>query len=136
MADMPHSGHCLCGGVKFEISTDPLWVAYCHCASCRRHTASPVATFAGFDERSVRFTGEAPKLYESSPGTWRSFCGTCGSPISYRSRRFPGEAHFYIGIMDQPERYVPTAHVYFGEHIAWFDTDDELRRYEATSQGQ
>ena len=136
MNEPQHSGHCLCGGVEFEISDEPLWVAYCHCASCRRHTASAVALFAGFDERSVRFTRDEPKVYESSSGVWRSFCKACGSPISYRSTRFPGEVHFYVGVMNYPERYRPTAHVYFGEHIPWFDTKDELVRYEATSKAE
>ena len=130
-----HSGHCLCGTVQFEISAEPLWVAYCHCGSCRRHTASAVAAFAGFDERSVRFTREEPRVYESSPGVWRSFCGICGSPIGYRSTRFPGEVHFYVGVMDDPQCYRPTAHVHYGERIPWFDTKDELVRYEATSKG-
>jgi hypothetical protein len=128
-----HSGHCLCGRVEFHVSSEPLWVAYCHCASCRRHTASAVAVFAGFDERSVQFTRGEPQVYESSPDVWRSFCGTCGSPISYRSKRFPGEVHFYVGVMDQPDRYEPTAHVYFGEHVPWFDTRDSLVRYEGTA---
>lgn len=122
-------------GVEFEISSEPLWIAYCHCASCRRHTASAVALFAGFDERSVRFIHDEPKVYESSPGVWRSFCEGCGSPVSYCSTRFPSEVHFYVGVMNQPENYQPTAHVYFGEHIQWFDTKDELVRYEGTSKG-
>jgi hypothetical protein len=136
MSGTAHSGRCLCGGVRFEIGSDPLWVAYCHCASCRRHTASAVATFAGFAEDSVRFTQGEPRVYESSPKVWRSFCGNCGSPISYRSKRFPGEVHFYVGVMEHPDRYEPTAHVYFGEHVPWFDTRDTLKRYETTSGEQ
>jgi hypothetical protein len=129
-----HSGRCLCGNVTFEIVSEPLWVAYCHCASCRRHTASPVACFAGFEERNVRFPKDKPASHESSEGTWRSFCRTCGSPVSYRSQRFPGEVHFYTGVMDAPERYRPTGHVNFEEHIAWFDTRDDLERHAATSK--
>ena len=129
---MAHFGHCLCGRVRFEISSDPLWVGYCHCASCRRHTASPVAAFAGFDENNVKFLLKTPQSYESSPDTWRSFCGNCGSPICYRSRRYPRQIHFYIGVMDQPEQYVPQGHAYFSEHVEWFDTRDGLARHERT----
>jgi hypothetical protein len=133
MSDREHSGGCLCGAVRFRVSADPLWVAYCHCESCRRHTASVVATFAGFAETAVSFTGEAPSVFQSSPDVWRSFCGRCGSPISYRARRFPGEVHFYIGTLDKPERYLPQAHVHHGEHVAWFDTKDDLPRFERTA---
>jgi hypothetical protein len=130
-----HGGHCLCGAVKFRMNADPLWVSYCHCQSCRRHTGSAAATFAGFAENTVSFTEGMPKQFESSPEVWRSFCGQCGSPISYRAARFPGEVHFYIGAMDRPEQYVPQAHVHYGERVPWFNTKDELPRFDRTATG-
>jgi hypothetical protein len=130
-----HSGGCLCGAVRFRMTANPLGVVYCHCQSCRRHTASAVATFAGFAEEVVSFTQGVPAVFESSPDVWRSFCGRCGSPISYRAARYPGEIHFYIGVMDRPEQYVPQTHVYYGEHIPWFDTKDDLPRFERTDTG-
>jgi hypothetical protein len=89
----------------------------------------------GFDERSLRFTGQQPQSYESSQDVWRSFCRVCGSPVSYRAKRFPGEVHVYVGVLDDPARYEPTAHVYFAEHLPWFDTADHHRRYQQTSAG-
>lgn len=135
MTSHSHRGHCLCGSVKFEADAEPKWIAYCHCASCRRHTGSAVATFVGFDEARFRYIGGKPAEYESSPMVWRGFCTRCGTPISYRAARFPGEIHVYVGAMDHPERYVPTAHVYFAEHLPWFDTTDTCMRYSTTSSG-
>ena len=135
MSGAEHSGGCLCGTIRFRMTADPLWVAYCHCESCRRHTGSVVATFAGFAESAVSFSEGTPAVFESSPHVWRSFCGRCGSPISYRSTRFPGEVHFYIGVMDRPEQYLPQAHVHHGERVPWFDTKDDLARFERTANG-
>ncbi len=129
-----HRGHCLCQSVQFEARGAPKWIAYCHCESCRRHTASAVAVFVGFDEQNVRFTGAAPQAYESSRDVWRSFCRVCGSPLTYRSKRFPGEVHIYVGVMDDPGRYEPTAHVYCSERLPWFETTDHHHRYERTSK--
>jgi len=28
-----HSGHCLCGQLRFEADREPQWVSYCHCTS-------------------------------------------------------------------------------------------------------
>lgn len=130
-----HRGRCLCGGVQFELATPPKWITYCHCASCRRHTASPVATFVGFDAAGFGFTADLPNAFESSPGVVRQFCGKCGSPVSYQSDRYPGEIHVYVGVMDDPSHYAPQAHVYFDEHVAWFDTADSLKRHGRTSRG-
>jgi hypothetical protein len=55
--------------------------------------------------------------------------------VSYRAKRFPGEIHIYVGVLDDPARYEPTAHVYFAEHLPWFDTTDHHRRYQQTSGG-
>ncbi len=38
-------GRCLCGAIEYEYSGEPILVVHCHCESCRRQTASMVATF-------------------------------------------------------------------------------------------
>ena len=124
-----YSGHCLCGQLRFEATGSPRWVAYCHCASCRRHTASPVACFVNFPLADVRFEGERA-LYTSSPGVTRSHCANCGTPIAYQTGRRADEIDLYLNAFDKPEFFSPQAHVFFGEHLPWFDTRDELPRKE------
>ncbi len=120
-------GHCLCGAVRFAAGGEPRWVAYCHCASCRRHTGSPVTCFVNFPKDSVRFEHD-PATYQSSPGVTRSFCSRCGTPIAYQTVKRPGEIDIYVNAFDEPERFRPETHVFFAEHIPWFDTRDELPR--------
>jgi len=127
------SGGRLCGAVRYEAQGQPKWSCYCHCHSCRRSTGAPVAAFAGFDEEKFRFTKGEPKVFESSPDVWRSFCGRCGTPLTYRSTRHPGEVHIHIGSLDEPDRLAPEVHVYFEEHISWFDTADAMKRFGKTS---
>ncbi len=126
-------GGCLCGAVRYAARGKVKWTAYCHCQSCRRATGSPVAAFAGFDEAQFSFTAGAPQVFESSPGVWRSFCGRCGSPLTYRANKYPGEVHIHTGSFDDPEGFAPRAHVFFAEHISWFDTTDKTRRFDTLS---
>lgn len=130
-----HPGGCLCGSVRFEVTGKPNWIVNCHCQSCRRHTASPMATFAGFTDQTFRFTQGEPKVFESSPETWRSFCGECGTPLVYRANWDKGGVHVYIGAFDDPGAFPPMFHVNFAEHVAWFDTADDLRRYRSMDKG-
>ena len=125
------SGRCLCGQLRFDAEGDPKWVVYCHCASCRRHTASPVACFVNFPVARVQFTGTRTR-YESSPGVTRSHCATCGTPIAYETAKRPGEIDLYLNAFDEPERFEPQAHVYFEEHLPWFDTRDDKPRLPKT----
>ena len=64
-------GGCQCGQIRFEAEGAPIWVAHCHCADCRRATASALATYAGFHKDRVRFTAGQPADYHSSPGVTR-----------------------------------------------------------------
>ena len=121
------SGHCLCGQLTFEAQDEPRWVCYCHCASCRRHTGSPVTCFANFELAKVAFRGDRA-TFQSSPGVTRSHCARCGTPIGYETFKRPGEIDLYLNAFDAPEAFEPERHVFFEEHIPWFDTRDELPR--------
>lgn len=134
------NGHCLCGDIAYEIEGKPLWLAYCHCASCRRQTASPVTLFFGANRQSVTWLHGEPAVYNSSPGVSRSFCALCGTPICYSSSDRPDEIDFYHGTLARPESLSPAdmdsgRHVYVGEQIAWFEIFDSLPRYHAGSWG-
>jgi hypothetical protein len=130
-------GHCLCGAIRYEFEGKPDWIAYCHCESCRRHTSSAAATMLGVKVTAFRYLEGTPASYQSSPGVWRYFCPTCGSPMAYTNdARWPGEVHLYLGTLEHPETFVPTAHVHTGEQLPWFDAHDDLPRFEKLGKGQ
>ena len=123
------TGKCHCGRISFAAAGDPLWVAHCHCNSCRRSTGAPVTTFIGFNRQQVSFTGDR-KIYNSSPDVYRGFCENCGTPLSYESDRSPGEIHFYISVIDTPQAFIPNRHVFYDEHIPWLEINDDLPRFD------
>ena len=134
MTDMA-SGRCLCGSVQFEVKGRQLWVAHCHCESCRRNTGSAVATFVGYNKAQLTYTRGERKFYPSSPGVRRGFCPDCGTPMTYESERCPEEVHLYVSTIDNPGAFVPQVHVFFAERIPWMELADELPRYAALSEG-
>ncbi len=119
-------GRCLCGTCAFELTGASIWVGHCHCESCRKATASPFTTWIGQQNGSWKFIGEEPVDYESSPGNVRGFCGKCGSPIFYRSARFPNETHFYAALLDHPADIEPRAHFHADEMLSWIHLSDGL----------
>ncbi len=129
-----HEGGCLCGALRFEARGRPLWVAHCHCQSCRRNTGSAFATFVGFANEGFAYVAGAPKTYASSPGVTRGFCGACGTPLTYQAERYPGEVHVYVCTLDRPQDFVPRAHVHTGEQLPWLRLDDGLPRYLTTAR--
>ncbi|TXH36150.1 MAG: GFA family protein [Rhodospirillaceae bacterium] len=124
----PQSGGCLCGRIRYRLLAPPLWTGYCHCASCRRATGSVGVAYAGFRHQNVVFDRE-PATFESSPGVTRSFCPACGTPLVYRSTRWPDETHILVGSMDNPETCPPANHFYASEQVSWLHLDDGLPRH-------
>lgn len=123
----------MCGAVKFEFHTAPIWIGYCHCYSCRRNTGAPVTAFVGVAATEFKLCRGSLTKYSSSPGVVRSFCATCGTPLTYAAERFPGEVHIYISVLDEPERFVPEFHVFTEEQISWFQVADRLPRHLGTT---
>lgn len=131
MPDTSLTGGCLCGAVRYRAPAPPIWAAHCHCASCRKAAGAPFVTWAGFGRGAVAWEGE-PQRYASSPGVVRSFCPTCGTPLAYESERWPDETHILAATLDAPDAVRPTAHLYWGEHLAWIEPGDGLRRLDTT----
>lgn len=114
-------GGCLCGAVRFRLLGPPFEIDYCHCHSCRKHTGAPVSAFVDCKRHLVEFTTGAPKLFESSPGVRRGFCGECGSTLTYESDALPDEIHIHIGALDRPEDFPPHGRPTFSaERVPWF----------------
>ncbi|SLN72880.1 Glutathione-dependent formaldehyde-activating enzyme [Roseovarius albus] len=125
---MTTKGRCLCGAVSFAFDGAPSWTCYCHCESCRRNCSAPVTAYLGVERTQFRWSSAPPTIYESSPGTRRLFCSTCGTPMAFEAERYPDEVHLYIASLEDPAAVHPTKHVHFEEHLPWMDIHDTLPR--------
>ena len=132
MSEETHEGGCLCGAVRFAFAGQPLWIAHCHCQSCRRNTGAAFATWVGVAADRFRWSQGTATRFGSSPQVWRSFCARCGTPLTYEADRWAGEVHINIGTLDEPGRLVPTAHVHYAERVGWLHMPDGLPRFAGT----
>ena len=114
-----HAGGCLCGAVRYEASGEPKWIANCHCASCRRALGAPMTTYAGFPAERFAWTTGEPVRFHSSPGVTRSFCGRCGTSLTYEGERWAGEVHVLVGALDHPEDFPPQSDAFAAEKLPW-----------------
>ena len=126
---MDQTGHCLCGATRYAF--DPAAIqfqAICHCASCRRAAGAPFVGWIGVTDGAWTWTGTPPATFASSPGVTRTFCATCGTPLTYASTRWPGETHFSAATLSDPTAFRPTLHVNHDEALPWAAGDDTLPR--------
>jgi hypothetical protein len=87
MAELPLTGGCLCGGVRFEVTEPPLRAGYCHCTRCQRRTGTAASAQAGIAPGSLRITSgeELVRAYEPADGFHKLFCSVCGAALWSRS---------------------------------------------------
>jgi hypothetical protein len=130
-------GGCLCGAIRYQVHVEPKWICHCHCGRCRKNTGSPIASWLGFPAGTVEWLSKQPTRYRSSKDVERSFCPVCGSTIGFHRAH---ETSIAVGSIDAPEQLQTaelwTGHVWFKEHIPWFDTADDWQRHSEFPPGR
>jgi hypothetical protein len=129
---LPLEGGCLCGQVRFGFSAGAVFDAgYCHCRMCQRASGAPVIAFANVPAADFAVTAGAPRLYASSPGVVRAFCGTCGAQLYCAPAGGTGHVAVNIGCLDDPEAAAirPRLHMFAGQQLNWLALRDNLPRF-------
>src|SRR3954465_8171051 len=134
MADpeLPLSGGCMCGGVRFELSEAPLGALFCHCKRCQRRTGTGVSVTALTAAGSYRTTAGEDLIGSWDPGDggWvKSFCCRCGSQLFTTHADSPLVA-VRMGALDDDPGVRPSAHQFVDYAAPWFPVpDDGLPRF-------
>ena len=84
--DLPQTGGCQCGKVRYEITQQPLLVYTCHCLDCQRLTSSAFSLGVIVPEAGFRLSGIDPRplqrVADSGRINTRLVCPECGSWIT------------------------------------------------------
>ena len=131
---MQWTGGCLCGAVRYETSTLPIWVGHCHCRLCQKHSGSAFSTGVMFRGDNVVWLAEKPAVYESSPGIERGFCKICGSTLSF-ARPDRDEITVLAGSLDDPNVITPSEHIFAEQQCDWLHLNDGLPSHDRFPPG-
>ena len=134
---MGHGGGCLCGRVRYELSSDPSDCGWCHCRTCQLFGGAPAMPFASVpagDFHWVEGEQQVRWLRSSSFGR-RAFCSQCGTPLQVRVDHQPDTVDFPVVTLDEPDSVPPGFHIFWSSRIAWFNPGDDLPRHEEFRPG-
>jgi hypothetical protein len=123
----------MCGATHYSAPGNALWAMVCHCRDCQRASGADHVSWLGLSRDAVTWNGPR-RTYQSSPGVTRSFCGACGTPMSYETEDLPDETHVYAPGLDDLSIYRPTAHIYWSEHVPWLTSLAGLPRHQKGSK--
>ena len=132
MPDLPLTGACLCGRVRYEV-TEPLVSAYyCHCTRCQRRTGSAAAASARVAPGSFRVTAGEELLASWDPpeGFKKVFCSACGGALFAQSPDDPELVAVRLGTFDSDPGMRPSYRQFTAYAASWEPIpDDGLPRY-------
>lgn len=122
-------GGCRCGAIRYKAKAPHNWAGNCHCDDCRRATGGPYTSWFGVSPEAVEFSGQEPVEYQSSPGIYRGFCGTCGSPMTFHGEGWDDLA-IPIATLDDPNTITPETHVFLKDRLHWVKFNEDFRLYD------
>jgi hypothetical protein len=67
-----------------------------------------------------------PTRYRSSAKVLRTFCGACGTPLTYAHDDFPTGVDVTVCSLDDPEGFPPADHTWVSHRLRWLRADDHL----------
>ena len=94
------SGHCMCGGVSYEVHGPIRQVWNCHCWRCRRWTGHYMAG-TGCKRSDLRFTSDATLAWHhpaDDPNVAYGFCRECGGSVFWKVMDGPPDQTDHIAI--------------------------------------
>lgn len=112
-------GGCYCGAVRYRADGPPRVAANCHCADCRRAAGAQAVAWVTFPETSFAWVQGEPVTFASSPGVRRTFCGRCGTSLTYAHDERQGEIDVTTASLDDPEAFPPEKSVFAEQKLSW-----------------
>ncbi len=132
MPELPLTGGCLCGAVRFEVSEPPLFASYCHCTRCQRRTGTASSAQARLAAGSLRMTEgeELLRAFEPPDGAPKVFCSACGGALWSTNPETNEPMSVRMSAFDDDPGVKPSYRQYVAYAAAWEPIpDDGLPRY-------
>jgi hypothetical protein len=128
MSEEIHSGGCLCGAVRYEIRARFLQTTLCHCEDCRKASGAPFVAWSFFPSGSLVWTKGTPRTLNHADRE-RSFCGDCGSPLTFFDPSIPSLFEANTLTLDDPGCYPPVDQCWVCDELPWSANCLDLPRY-------
>jgi hypothetical protein len=76
-----------------------------------------------------------PARFCSSPAVVRTFCGQCGTSLTYQHDESPDTIDVTTTTLDAPETFPPSREIWLEHRLAWEPLDENLAHFQRSSSG-
>lgn len=130
--NVPFSGGCACGEIRYECFNEPLAMLNCHCQDCQQSSGAPFASGIVVPTQSIKVTG-SPKTYSarasSGAMTTRSFCSICGSPLFTTGKAMPDITSIRFTTFDNSNDFRPALDIWTSSSAPWVCLNEKLPHF-------
>lgn len=123
-----HTGHCLCGGVEYEIRGALAPVTACHCSQCRRTSGHHVAMTSVPEAAFTLRRADTLRWYRSSDAAERGFCDHCGGNLFWRAVA-GNTISITAGTLDSPTGLRVAKHIYVDDKGDYYVIHDTVAQF-------
>ena len=138
MAEPSPSGGCLCGGIRFELTTPASAAGYCHCSRCQRRTGTAASAQAQIDGGTFRLLqgAELVRAWRHPDGGFeKCFCAECGAHLFSRNPDDPAQMSIRLGAFDGDPGVRPSSRQFVAYAACWeLIPDDGLERFDESKR--
>lgn len=113
------SGGCYCGNIRYRVAGIPKYAGVCYCGDCRRIAGAQSVAWVTFAVSDFEYEKGQPVSFQSSEKVIRTFCGICGTCLTYQNKKRGTEVDITIASLDEPEKFPPRKLVFAGEKLSW-----------------
>ncbi len=126
-------GGCLCGGVRYELTTPFRRANFCHCSRCRKHTGAAASAQGRVAREGFTLLSgaELVETFRPEGGMAKAFCRLCGSSVFGGTWPDGPEVSIRLGTLDDDPGIRPQYHSFAADVPPWDRLpDDGLPRYD------
>ncbi len=115
-------GGCACGGLRYRMTAEPMFVHCCHCLNCQRQTGSAFAINLLIEAARVEVLHGTPQPVDAprdDGSVQRIFrCADCQVAVF---SEYSSPAVWFVrgGTLDEPRAVAPDVHIFTRSKVGW-----------------
>jgi len=137
--NLPQTGGCQCGALRYEITQATIIVYTCHCTDCQRMTSSAFSLGCVLPDGALRLVQGEPKGVQRTTGSGRVstrwICPECGIWVCTAPRPGSTVRNVRGGTLDDTSWLRPTAHIWTRSKQPWVLLPQDGRNFETQPPG-
>ncbi len=132
--NLPYTGGCQCGEIRYEIHAQPLTLYLCHCKECQKQSSSAFGMSLTVLRDAVVITQGQPKAWTRKADSGREvkniFCGNCGTRLFHERAYSSGTINVKAGTLNDTSNLHPVGNLWTRSAQPWVAICDQMLNYE------